>query len=197
MIQDDRTAQKLVIYRGQVMSKDIRSVFEGYDPRIRPWYAPVAESRSPMWSSIYANADERQEITLSALTPVYQQQAFQGVVVTDVKIDTFNTFLKHQQERTNAAIYLFDTKQRLVAHSTGGSVVSWGTPLSDKGQRLLATESSNPIVQTSAQYAFEQGYHASQETNRFSININGARYFNHITPYTCLLYTSPSPRDRH
>jgi len=184
MIQDDRTAQKLVIYRGQVMSKDIRSVFEGYDPRIRPWYAPVAESRSPMWSSIYANADERQEITLSALTPVYQQQTFQGVVVTDVKIDTFNTFLKHQQERTNAAIYLFDAKQRLVAHSTGGSVVSWGTPLSDKGQRLLATESSNPIVQTSAQYAFDQGYHASQKTNRFSIDINGARYFNHITPYT-------------
>ena len=71
MIQDDRTEQKLVIYRGQVVSNDIRSVFEGYDPRIRPWYAPVADSLSPMWSSIYANADERQEITLSALTPVF------------------------------------------------------------------------------------------------------------------------------
>ncbi|MCG9683843.1 EAL domain-containing protein [Vibrio sp. Isolate23] len=184
MIQDDRTEQKLVIYRGQVVSDDIRSVFEGYDPRIRPWYAPVAKSRVPMWSSIYANADERQEITLSALTPVFQQQRFQGVVVADIKIGTFNTFLKKQQEKTSAAIYLFDQERRLVAHSTGGNVVSWGTPLSDKGQRLLATESSNPIVKKSAEHAFNHQFHSSPKTNRFSLDVNGKRYFNHITPYT-------------
>ncbi|MBN3494810.1 EAL domain-containing protein [Vibrio neptunius] len=184
MIQDDRTEQKLVIYRGQVVSNDIRSVFEGYDPRIRPWYAPVADSLSPMWSSIYANADERQEITLSALTPVFQDQRFQGVVVTDVRINTFNTFLKKQQEKTRATLYLFDQEQRLVAHSTGGSVVSWGTPLSDKGQRLLATESSSPVIKASAEFAFAQHYHTSPNINRFNLEINGERYFNHITPYT-------------
>jgi len=184
MVQDERTQGKLVIYRGQVVSEDIRSVFEGYDPRVRPWYAPVAKSLVPMWSSIYANADERQEITLSALTPVFYHQEFQGVVVTDVKIDTFNTFLKEQQRKTNAIIYIVDDKKRLVAQSTGGRIVSWGTPESEKGERLLATENSNPIVKTNADYFTSHNFHRQSETQRYVLDIDGERYFNHFTPYT-------------
>ena len=184
MVQDDRTDQQLVIYRGQTVSEDIRSVIRKYDPRIRPWYAPVAKSLAPMWSSIYANADERQEITLSALTPVFYDKAFQGVVVTDVKIDTFNHFLKHQQEQTNAVIYLVDDKKRLVAHSTGGNVVSWGTPQSEKGQRLLAIESANPIIKANAEYSATRGLYSQGKVQRFSLDIDNERYFNHFTPYT-------------
>ncbi|RTZ14573.1 EAL domain-containing protein [Vibrio aquaticus] len=183
MVQDETTQQKLVIYRGQHVGQDIRSVIEGYDPRIRPWYAPVAKSLKPMWSSIYANADERQEITLSALTPVFYDQDFQGVVVTDVKIDTFNSFLSSQQKQTNAVIYIVDDKQRLVAHSTGGSVVSWGTPLSDKGERLLATESANPIVKANAEYSLSHNFYSQGEIQRFSQDIENERYFNHFTPF--------------
>lgn len=183
MVQDDRTAQSLVIYRGQTISQDIRSVINGYDPRIRPWYAPVAKSLTPMWSSIYANADERQEITLSALTPVFYGRDFQGVVVTDVKIDTFNLFLKDQQQQTNAVIYLVDDKKRLVAHSTTGTVVSWGTPSSKKGERLLATESANPIVKANAKYSEVNGLYSQEGFRRFALEINNQRYFNHLTPY--------------
>ncbi|MDC5808528.1 EAL domain-containing protein [Vibrio europaeus] len=184
MVQDDRTDGKLVIYRGQVISEDIRSVFEGYDPRIRPWYAPVAKSLVPMWSSIYANADERQEITLSALTPVFYDQVFQGVVVTDIKIDTFNTFLKAQQQKTNAVLYIVDDKNRVVAQSTSGRIVSWGTPQSKKGERLLATESSDPIVKANADYFSSHKLHQKSETQRYALDIEGERYFNHFTPYT-------------
>ncbi|KGY10841.1 diguanylate cyclase [Vibrio tubiashii] len=184
MVQDDRTQSKLVIYRGQKISQDIRSVIEGYDPRIRPWYAPVADSLTPMWSSIYANADERQEITLSALTPVFYDEVFQGVVVTDIKIDTFNTFLKEQQQKTNAIIYIVDAKQRMVAHSTGGRIVSWGTPYSKKGERLLATESSNPIIKANAEHFTEHNFQQQTSTQRYALDIDGERYFNHFTPYT-------------
>ncbi|EEX95144.1 sensory box/GGDEF family protein [Vibrio orientalis CIP 102891 = ATCC 33934] len=183
MVQDDRTEQQLVIYRGQTISQDIRSVIGGYDPRVRPWYAPVAKSLAPMWSSIYANADERQEITLSALTPVFYDRDFQGVVVTDVKIDTFNSFLKDQQQQTNAVIYLVDDKKRLVAHSTNGTVISWGTPFSKKGERLLATESANPIVKANAKYSEANALYSQDGYQRYSLEINNQRYFNHLTPY--------------
>ncbi|WP_159739384.1 bifunctional diguanylate cyclase/phosphodiesterase [Vibrio atypicus] len=183
MLQDDRTNQRLVIYRGQTVSNDIRSIISDYDPRVRPWYTPVATAKKPIWSSIYANADERQEITLSALTPVFQQNQFQGVVVTDVKIDTFNSFLKDQQERTNAIIFIVDDQQRLVAHSTGGSVVSWGTPYSKKGERLLATESANLIVKKSAEYTNGNHLNQLEQIERFTLKINGERFFNHLTPY--------------
>ncbi|NIY83398.1 bifunctional diguanylate cyclase/phosphodiesterase [Vibrio hepatarius] len=184
MVKDNRTKGELIIFRGAQISKDVRSIISNYDPRKRPWYMPVEQSRTPMWSSIYANADERQEITLSALTPVFQQQEFQGVMVTDVKIDTFNAFLKEIQSQSNAMIYLIDDQERLVAHSTGGSVVSWGTPQSPKGERLLASESANPVVQTSAMHASQQRIFNQQDTQRFSIDLDGERYFNHLTPYT-------------
>ncbi|MGD8120392.1 EAL domain-containing protein [Vibrio sp. TRT 2004] len=183
MVQDNRTQYKLVIYRGEVINENVRSVIDNYDPRVRPWYAPVAKTRLPMWSSIYANADERQEITLSALTPVFYGDQFQGVVVTDVKIDTFNTFLKEQQKHTNALIYIVDDKKRLIAHSTNGNVVSWGTSLTPKGERLFATESTNPIIKANAEYSASQGLYQLNQTQRFTIDISGDRYFNHFTPY--------------
>src|SRR5690606_41531442 len=107
---------------------------------------PVAQERRPMWSSIYANADERQEITLSALAPVYDQQQFVGVVVTDIRINTFNNFLSALKEKTKASVYVMDEKQRLIAHSSPSSVVSWGTELSKKAARLLASESADRII---------------------------------------------------
>ncbi|WP_443088791.1 HAMP domain-containing protein [Vibrio sp. M250220] len=183
MVQDNRTQYKLVIYRGKVINENVRSVIDNYDPRVRPWYAPVAKMRLPMWSSIYANADERQEITLSALTPVFYGDQFQGVVVTDVKIDTFNTFLKEQQKHTNALIYIVDDKKRLIAHSTNGNVVSWGTSLTPKGERLFATENTNPIIKANAEYSASQGLYQLNQTQRFTIDISGDRYFNHFTPY--------------
>ncbi|MDK9759727.1 cache domain-containing protein, partial [Vibrio sp. D173a] len=151
MIQDDRTRNQLVIYRGRKVSDDIRSVIPNYDPRIRPWYTPVAHQTKPAWSTIYTNADERQEITLSALAPIYDQGEFKAVIVSDIKIDTFNAFLNQLKDKTNASVYIMDKQQRMVAHSDGGSVVSWGnTRHSDRGERLLATESPNPIIRESA-----------------------------------------------
>lgn len=184
MVQDQRTDRKLVIYRGHSISEDIRSVFQGYDPRIRPWYIPVAEDLKPMWSSIYTNADERQEITLSALTPVFYNRVFQGVMGADIKIDSFNTFLKDQQQKTNAVIYIVDDQKRIVAQSTEGQIVSWGTPESKKGQRLLATENANPIIKANAQYFSAHQFHQQQQTQRYALDINDERYFNHFTPYT-------------
>ncbi len=183
MIQDDRTDSKLVIYRGSQVTEDIRTSIEGYDPRIRPWYAPVAESRTAMWSSIYANADERQEITLSALSPVYQSDEFVGVIVTDIRINTFNSFLSSLQEKTKASVFIVDEEQRMVAHSGQGSVVSWGTDLSEKGQRLFAYESSDPIIRTSAEIVNTQALAKTGDKEHFSFDVNNQRYFSLLSPY--------------
>lgn len=45
MVQDERTNDQLVIYRGSKISEDIRSVISGYDPRVCPWYTPVATQK--------------------------------------------------------------------------------------------------------------------------------------------------------
>ncbi|ELP5729798.1 EAL domain-containing protein [Vibrio vulnificus] len=184
MIQDDRTDSKLVIYRGEQISNDIVSVIPNYDPRIRPWYAPVAKERKMMWSSIYANADERQEITLSALSPVYDKQQFVGVMVTDIRINTFNAFLNRLQEKTKATVYIMDNDQRLVAHSAQGSVVSWGTEWSKKGDRLLATESADPIIKQHAERAKAERMLQHEDAQQFEFETKNERYFSLLSPYT-------------
>lgn len=183
MVQDERTNDQLVIYRGSNISEDIRSVISGYDPRIRPWYTPVATQKKAVWSPIYANADERQEITLSALAPIYDDNEFKAVVVSDIKINTFNAFLRKLKDRTDASVYIIDKQQRLVAHSGGGSVVSWGTGKTDKGQRLLATESANPVIRESASYVDQFHLIDNLGEQRFNFRLDNERYFNQITPY--------------
>lgn len=184
MVQDNRTDNKLVIYRGDQISNDIVSVIPNYDPRVRPWYAPVAKEQQAMWSSIYANADERQEITLSALSPVYDNEQFVGVMATDIRINTFNAFLEQLREKTKATVYIMDSEQRLVAHSGQGSVVSWGTEWSQKGERLLAIESANPIIKRHAQQVQQSDLITQQETQPFELKIKNDRYFSLISPYS-------------
>ncbi|MFA0402923.1 EAL domain-containing protein [Vibrio sp. 10N.222.52.C12] len=183
MVQDERTNDQLVIYRGSKISEDIRSVISGYDPRIRLWYTPIATQKKPLWSPIYANADERQEITLSALAPIYDDNEFKAVVVSDIKINTFNAFLRKLKDRTDASVYIIDKQQRLVAHSGGGSVVSWGTGQTNKGQRKLATESANPVIRESASYVEQFHLIENLGEQRFSFSLDNERYFNQITPY--------------
>ncbi|MGR5159173.1 EAL domain-containing protein [Vibrio owensii] len=183
MVQDHRTDGSLVIYGSEEISDDIRTVIASYDPRTRPWYQPVAQDKKPHWSPIYANADERQDITLSAMTPVFEQGKFAGVLVTDVRINTFNQFLQELKQETNASVYIMDQAHRLVAHSGQGSVISWGTKFSDKGQRLLAEESIDPIIQMSAARVSGQSLTYSDQPYTFEFDFNGQRTFSRITPY--------------
>ncbi|GAK22857.1 LOW QUALITY PROTEIN: diguanylate cyclase/phosphodiesterase [Vibrio sp. JCM 19052] len=182
MVQDHRTDGNLVIYGSEEISDDIRTVIASYDPRTRPWYQPVAQDKKPHWSPIYANADERQDITLSA-TPVFEQGKFAGVLVTDVRINTFNQFLQELKQETNASVYIMDQAHRLVAHSAQGSVISWGTKFSDKGQRCLAEESIDPIIQMSAARVSGQSLTYSDQPYTFEFDFNGQRTFSRITPY--------------
>ncbi len=183
MVQDKYTDGKLIIYGTDHVSNDIRTVITPYDPRTRPWYQPVAKDEKPMWSKIYTNADERQDITLSAMTPVYEHQEFAGVLVTDIRINTFNEFLRIIKKNTKASVFIMDQEHRLVAHSGPGSVVSWGTKFSDKGQRLFASESADPIIKISASRVRGFDLYHTDQPYTFEFDHSGQRIFSRITPY--------------
>ncbi|WP_243975589.1 bifunctional diguanylate cyclase/phosphodiesterase [Vibrio natriegens] len=183
MLQSQQTGGDLVIYETSMVSDDIRSVITSYDPRNRPWYQPVATNQRPMWSEIYSNSDERQEITLSAMAPVYLKQELAGVLVADVRLNTFNKFLREVAQKTKASVFIMDQEHRLVAHSESGSVISWGTRFSDKGQRLLASESTNPIIQSSATRVRSFDLFHTTQTFTFVFDHNGQRIFSRLTPY--------------
>nr|WP_321459297.1 EAL domain-containing protein [uncultured Vibrio sp.] len=183
MLQSQQTDGDLVIYGTSQVSDDIRSVITSYDPRNRPWYQPAVRSPRPMWSEIYSNSDERQDITLSAMAPVYFKQELAGVLVADIRLNTFNKFLRDVAQKTKASIFIMDQEHRLVAHSDVGGVVSWGTRFSDKGQRLFASESTNPTIQISAESVRSFDLFHTTQTFTFVFDHNGQRIFNRLTPY--------------
>ena len=61
--------------------------------------------------------------------------------------------------------------------------MSWGTGKTHKGQRLLATESSNPVIQKSASYVDQFHLVKNMAVQRFSFNLDDQRYFNQLTPF--------------
>ncbi|MGR5235878.1 EAL domain-containing protein [Vibrio alfacsensis] len=183
MVQDQRTNGNLVIYGSERVSDDIRSIISPYDPRTRPWYEPVALAHKPHWSQIYANSDERQDLTLSAMTPVFGLGKFMGVLVTDIRINTFNQFLRQLNKKNKVSVYIMDQEHRLISHSGQGSVISWGTKFSDKGQRLLASESVDPIIKMSAARVSELNLRDINDSYTFEFDHNGQRTFSRITPY--------------
>ncbi|PQJ83261.1 EAL domain-containing protein [Aliivibrio sifiae] len=183
MLQDERTDDDLIIYHGNQVSNDIRSIIPNYDPRQRPWYTPVVNSLTLRWSQIYTNADELKEITISTMHPVFYKKNFVGVFAADIKLDAFNDFLQKKIKDTKGSIYLIDNQQRLIAHSNIDSVISPGTKQSPYGARLLATESSDIAIQKSAEYIQKHQLLNKEIANFFYFSYKGERYFSQITPY--------------
>jgi diguanylate cyclase (GGDEF)-like protein len=180
VLKDDSTRGLLTIYQGDSPGKVIKS-FPDYDPRLRPWYAPAAQSGQSGWSAIYANNDERAEITISASSPVRIGKDLLGVMEADVKLDGLNRFLRDEPLRGKGLLFIADLEGRLVAHSEAGSVVSDGTGAVRRGERLLIAESSSPQIRAVAQHVLQT---PASSGDGFKITVGGELYFCRVSPYS-------------
>jgi diguanylate cyclase (GGDEF)-like protein len=149
MVKDSGTNGDLLIYADDHRGSDILGNIAAYDPRQRPWYLPIRRQHQAAWSEVYTNADAAQEVTISALAPVFQSDARQrslvGVAAIDVQIDTFRQFLAGLNVTHQAKVYVMDAEQALIAQSDSTTI------LDDLGQRRLLTNSKDPMVQRISQ----------------------------------------------
>ncbi|WP_353497575.1 bifunctional diguanylate cyclase/phosphodiesterase [Vibrio chaetopteri] len=149
MVKDSGTNGDLLIYADDHRGSDILGNIAAYDPRQRPWYLPIRRQHQAAWSEVYTNADAAQEVTISALAPVFQSDARQrslvGVAAVDVQIDTFRQFLAGLNVTHQAKVYVMDAEQALIAQSDSTTI------LDDLGQRRLLTNSKDPMVQRISQ----------------------------------------------
>lgn len=176
MLQDDRTQQHLNIYPSDQLGTPTTTI-KNYDPRTRPWYQPVAQQRNMLWSDIYSNIDEKQAITISNSLPVFDaQQQLIGVLVSDIRIDQFNQFLLNQSSLGTGAIFVIDQQNRLVAHSSTDSVLADGKAATPRGERQLASESSNPLISTAGAQL--------QQNDSFNFKVAQERIYARVLPLT-------------
>ncbi|EDL51402.1 GGDEF family protein [Vibrio mediterranei AK1] len=144
MVKDANTGEQLNIYQGENRQSQVIDTIKPYDPRLRPWYQPIKENPVAMWSKLYANADAEQEVTISALAPVFSSdgdiRTFVGVAAVDVQIDTFSLFLNELKHAHNAQVFIIDNQRQLIAQADDESI------LDANGQRLSMADSLHPAL---------------------------------------------------
>lgn len=158
MLKDSRTNGKLVIYEGEDTSSKVLASYDNYDPRTRPWYAPVKENPHPQWSDIYINYDEKMDVTVSLIRPLFDHTgAFRGTTVTDVKLDGMTRFLQDSSLHGSGTIYMMNASGEVLAHTDPdpiASVIPGNPPTGTLGR---AVDSKNPLIRNSAAMLSEPG----------------------------------------
>lgn len=146
MVQDRYSDGKLIIYNGESRSDEKIITIDDYDPRIRPWYKVALNQAKTVWSDMYTDYDENQAITITASSPIFDNEEFKGVVGFDVKLNTLYGFIKNIADKNNAVIYITDFNDLLISTSENVSVLSDGTDGLKKGERISAANSSCDII---------------------------------------------------
>jgi len=164
------------------------SVREDYDPRIRPWYERAVEVKQAVWSPIYVMFSHRMlGITISQ--PIEDETGtLLGVVGTDVLLDKISQFLGNLKIGQTGQTFIIDHSGLLVASSTQQQPFYFND---DEAQRLLATNSSDPLMRATAKYLTAEFADLSQIKQPQQIKFlldkksysHPGNYFLRVTPF--------------
>ncbi|NEP55449.1 MAG: PAS domain S-box protein [Symploca sp. SIO2G7] len=134
-------------------------VREDYDPRIRPWYKRAVTVEQTVWSPIYVMFSHRMlGITISE--PIKDEtETLLGVVGTDVLLDNISQFLGSLKIGQTGQTFIIERSGLLVASSTQQQPFYFND---DEAKRLLAANSSDPLMRATAQYLTEEFADLSQ-----------------------------------
>ncbi len=179
ILKDATTDGVMNVYEDDTLRR-VAAAFPHYDPRVRPWYAPVAGSGQARWSPIYTTAGERGDITISAATPVVDNGRLLGVMEADVRLDSLNRFLREEPLRGQGQIFIIDVQGLVVAHSEPGAVLSGRTGATGQRERLRISESTSPQIRAAEPYLRDVPV---AEGASFHFAHEDARYFGRVTPY--------------
>lgn len=149
MIRDARKEPGLRIYKG-AQAATLATTVAAYDPRGRPWYLPSAQRRAPVWSELYVNQDERQDLAMSYCGPIEAQGQLLGVAAIDLSLQGLNAQLRAELGAFGGLLLIIDSQGRLVAHSEPGQVVMAAQQLGQPLQRQRLEDHVNPLVRAIA-----------------------------------------------
>lgn len=188
LLKDETTDNALIVYQGATPESPVVYKLKDYDMHLRPWYAPVVEARQQMWSEPYINNDEKKEVTLSAVTPIFNKDQLFGVIAADIRISSFNRFLIEQKQKHDRTVFIFDAKQRLIAQSESihnlfsenAPKTDAKNPLSTFGGRRNIFTSNSPEIKATAQAYF---HHNELEDTVFSYTLDNKKQFAYVTSF--------------
>ncbi|WP_177208937.1 ATP-binding protein [Tindallia magadiensis] len=158
MLKDRRTEDALIIFSGEEITSPPALILEDYDLHQRPFYQPLIQNPVPSWSSLYVNQDERMEVTVTHMLPLFDKNAqFSGVSAVDVSLFGLQELLQKDEllRSGEGVIYIVDDKWNLVAHS---GEEPWIHVQDETGELTIEKASTlpHPLINHSSQYILQQ-----------------------------------------
>ncbi|MGC8453577.1 MAG: PAS domain S-box protein, partial [Cylindrospermopsis raciborskii] len=161
-----------------------------YTPINLPWFKTAQNQNKQTWTSVYPYL-YIPTAAISAVSPVYRNNKFIGVVGCDLALTHINLHLQKLQFSPSGKLFIIERSGDIIATSTNEKpfiriISNNKTDKNIQLTRLAATKSSNPIISKTAKVLFERwgDLHKIRQATRFEFNgSNNQRYFSYIYPY--------------
>ena len=156
---------------------------EDYDALAEDSYQAPVRAGKPVWSKVYQWNDSPEIISISASYPIYNQtKTLTGVLAIDLRLSQINDFLRQLKISPQGKIFIVEPNGLLVASSSTEPPFKL---INGKAQRLLAADSSNPLIRATARQLMERLGNLSQITASVPLNftLKGQRQFAQVTPW--------------
>lgn len=125
----------------------------------------------------------KKTLGITANYPLYDDQnQFQGVLASDISLNTLNQLLDRLALGKNAEVYIMERNGMLVASTTVEPIL---TQTTDQAlQRVTVGESPNPAIQASSQYLrqYFTDFKQIQNYRLLEVSINNRPHYVSVTP---------------
>jgi diguanylate cyclase (GGDEF)-like protein len=181
LLKDKRTKGNLYFLNGLKPTDPILQKFTDYDPRQRPWYGPFSQTKTSGWTEAYQDYDAKQGVTISYSSPLYDlNKRFIGIVSSDIKLSSFNQYLKSSPNRGTGEIYIINNRNELISHSSDEQALP-RTPISELAKQenatLLKLENSS-----SAMIRESNAFLKTKVNGYFQFESNNEKIFASVSP---------------
>ncbi|PKH07878.1 EAL domain-containing protein [Moritella sp. Urea-trap-13] len=177
MLQDQRTNNTLQFYSGMSSKTVLNSSINGYNPTVRPWYAPFAAARTAGWANIYSNVDAEKTFTISSAAPVIRNNELIGVVATDIDLLQLSQFIKPDSSEFGGLTYITNADGALIANSLQAPLID------PDNQHISAANSDSTLIAINAAQIIQQQLDTGKRSATFEFSHKRVRYFSRVSAY--------------
>ncbi|WP_204101955.1 MULTISPECIES: ATP-binding protein [Spirulina sp. CCY15215] len=132
---------------------DVLKVLENTERNDLAWYTDAVEAGGPVWSAVYTWDGFPDRISISASTPIYnEQKQLLGVFGIDIELHQLGQFLQELKGDRAGNIFIMEQSGLIVATSADESPVPL---INGKEIRLNAKDSQDPFTRNVARYLMQ------------------------------------------
>ena len=154
-----------------------------YNLQTEGWYKDVIQAKHELWTSIYVWEEPSVEhLAIAVSSPVYDQaQNLLGVIAVEQRLSQISDFLSKLKVSPSVKVFIMERNGMTIASSSMPPFEQ----ISGKSKRLQATDSADPVIQSTAKYLTKQfnDLESIQISQQLTVDIEGQQQFIRVTPW--------------